>query len=37
MASSINRITGLASGLDIDSIVQETMKAYKTKVTKKKQ
>ena len=37
MASSVNRITGLASGLDIDSIVQETMKAYKTKVTKKKQ
>lgn len=37
MASSANRITGLASGLDIDSIIQEQMKAYKTKVTKKEQ
>lgn len=37
MASSSNRITGLATGMDIDSIVEATMQAYKTKVDKKKQ
>lgn len=37
MASSSNRITGLATGMDIDSIIEETMQAYKTKVNKKKQ
>ena len=37
MASSTNRITGLATGMDIDSIIEETMKAYQTKVDKKKQ
>ena len=37
MASSSNRITGLATGMDIDSIVEATMQAYKTKVDKTKQ
>ena len=37
MASSTNRITGLASGMDIDSIIEATMDSYKTKVNKKKQ
>lgn len=37
MASSSNRITGLATGMDIDSIIESTMQAYKTKVDKKKQ
>lgn len=37
MASSTNRITGLASGMDIDSIIEATMDVYKTKVNKKKQ
>ena len=32
-----NRITGLATGLDIDELVKTTMQAYKTKVDTKKQ
>lgn len=32
MTSSANRITGLATGLDIDSIVTATLKPYKTKI-----
>lgn len=32
-----NRITGLASGLDIDTLVKTTMKAYQTKVDVTKQ
>lgn len=28
----MTRITGLATGLDVDSIVQETMQAYQTKI-----
>ena len=32
-----NRITGLATGLEIDKIVEQTMQAYKTKVDVKKQ
>ena len=28
----MTRITGLATGLDVDSVVQETMQAYQTKI-----
>ena len=28
----MTRITGLATGLDVDSLVQETMQAYQTKI-----
>ena len=28
----MTRITGLATGLDVDSVVKETMQAYQTKI-----
>lgn len=34
MATSANRITGLATGLDIDSIVKSSMQAYQNKIDK---
>ena len=34
MATSMNRITGLATGLDIDSIVKSSMQAYQNKFDK---
>ncbi|NLK23490.1 MAG: flagellar filament capping protein FliD [Clostridiales bacterium] len=34
MATSSNRITGLATGLDIDSIVKSSMQAYQNKIDK---
>ncbi|MBU5488436.1 flagellar filament capping protein FliD [Clostridium sp. MSJ-8] len=37
MASSSNRITGLATGMDIDSIVEASLATYKSKITKKTQ
>ena len=36
MATSANRITGLATGLDIDSIVKSSMQAYQNKIDKQK-
>lgn len=37
MASSSNRITGLATGLDIDSIIEASLSGQKSKITKKTQ
>ncbi|MGN9133986.1 flagellar filament capping protein FliD [Clostridium sp. HCP1S3_B4] len=36
MATSANRITGIATGLDIDSIVKSSMQAYQNKIDKQK-
>lgn len=37
MSSTTNRITGLATGLDVDSIVKASMKPYKMKIDSEKQ
>lgn len=37
MATSANRITGLATGMDIDAIVESSLSSYKTKINTTKQ